>query len=168
MANYASRDLHVDRFLTNISIAYRNPGYIADQLFPIVPVRKQSDKIPGYDQSPWFRDEAALRAPGTKSRRGGWSVTSDNYFCDKYSYGHEIDDDTRDNADEPFNLDNEASEFVTDKLQLRREVSFAANFFTTGVWGSDYVGNTDFTKWSDYASSSPLVDIAAYVDVVEG
>jgi len=168
MAQYTPRDLHVDRFLTNISIAYRNPAYIADEIFPILPVRKQSDLIANYDQSHWFRDEARLRAPGTKSQRGGWKVSPDNYFCVRFSYGHEIDDEARDNADEPFNLDREATEFCTDKVQLRRERSFAADFFKTGVWGADKTGGVDFTQWSDYANSSPLVDLTTYTDEVEG
>jgi hypothetical protein len=164
------RELHVDTLLTNISIAYRNPAYIADECFPVVPVMKQSDKIPAYNQSFWFRDEAKLRGPGTKGARGGWTVdTSATYFCDRFSYGHEISDDERDNADPVFsNLDGDAAEFVTDKLQMRREVAFATDFFTTSVWGADKTGASDFTRWNDYANSSPLTDLSGYRDVVEG
>lgn len=168
MPSPTGRDLHVDALLTNISIGYRNPDYIADQIFPIVPINKQSNIIPKYDQSHWFRDGAKLRAPGTKSTGGGWTVDkTDKYFCDRFSFRSEISDDDRDNADEPFNLDREATEFVTDKAQLRREIAFASDFFKTGVWGSDKVGGVDFTKWSDYAASSPLVDITDYKDAVE-
>ncbi|TXH52455.1 MAG: hypothetical protein E6Q97_16030 [Desulfurellales bacterium] len=167
MAQYTPQDLHVDQYLTNISIAYQNPLYIADQIFPIVPVNKQSNKIALYDQSHWFRDTAKVRAPGTKSQGGGWAVNSDTYFCDRFSYRHEIDDEARDNADEPFNLDRDATDFVTDKLQMRRERSFAADFFTTSVWGTDKTGASDFTRWSDYAASTPLVDLTTYRDTVE-
>lgn len=168
-SNPVGRDLHVDTLLTQLSIAYSNLQYIADDLFPVVQVTKQSNKLPKYDQSHWFRDQAKLRAPGTKSERGGWTVdTSDTYYCDRYSFGHEISDEDRDNTDNPFNLDREATDFVTDKMMMRREVEWATNFFTTGVWGVDKTGGTDFTKWSDYASSSPLVDITTYMDTVEG
>ncbi len=169
MANATGRDLHVDQLLTTLSIAYRNPSYIADQIFPIVPVMKQSDKLVKYDKSHWFRDTAKIRAPGTASQGGGWTVdTSATYFCDRFSYRHEISDDDRDNADAPFNLDNEATEFVTDKMLMRREVAFATDFFKTSVWGADKVGATDFTQWSDYAASSPLTDISGWRDDVEG
>ena len=73
MPDPTPRDLHVDQLLTQISIAFKNPSYIADQMFPMVPVRKQSDKIPKYDQSFWFRDQAVIRAPGTKSTGGSLS-----------------------------------------------------------------------------------------------
>lgn len=164
-----SRSLHVDTLLTNISIGYRNPSYIADQIFPIVPVMKQSDIVPKYDQSHWFRNTARVRAPGTKSQGGGWTVdTSDTYYAHRFSFRAEIDDESRSNTDAPFNLDRDGTEFVTDKMQLAREVKFATDFFKTGVWGDDDTGGTDFTQWSDYGSSSPLVDITTYMDTVEG
>lgn len=161
-----SSDVHVDTMLTNVSIAYKNLAYIADQIFPIVPVRRQSDIIPDYSQSYWFRDEAKLRAPGTKSQGGGYAVNKNTtYFCHRYSSRKEIADETRSNADLPFNLDTEATEFVTDKLAMRRENAFATDFFTAGVWGAD---STPANLWSNYAASSPIVDLDSYKDTVEG
>ena len=162
-----SRDLHVDSLLTNIAIGYTNQSYIADRIFPIVPVNKQSDIIPAYDQSHWFRDEARLRAPATKSEGGGWSVTTDTYYAHRYSYRVEVPDEVRDNADDTWNLDSDATEFAMDKIGMRKEVAFATDFFTTTVWGDDLVGGTDFTQWSDYATSLPFVDLLAYQDEVE-
>lgn len=173
MAQPAVSDLHVDTLLTNLSIAYKNMNYIADQIFPIVPVKKQSDIVPKYNQSYWFRDDARLRAPGTKSAGGGYTVDlTQHYYCDRYSYRREIPDEVRDNADQPFDLDREATEFVTDKLQMRREVAFASAFFVTGKWKggalqNDVTGGTDFTQWNDYAASTPLVDVTLYKDDVE-
>ncbi len=168
MPDPTPRDLHVDQLLTQISIAFKNPTYIADMMFPMVPVRKQSDKIPKYDQSYWFRDQAVIRAPGTKSTGGGYKVnTSDTYFSDRFSFRFEIPDELRDNQDDPFNVDRDGAEFVTDKMMMRREVAFATDFFTTGVWGTDKTGGTDFVVWSDYAGSQPLVDITGFKDDVE-
>jgi hypothetical protein len=167
----SSRDLHVDRPLTTISLAYRNAEYIADQIFPVVPVMKQSDKIPKYDQSHWFRNDAKFRAAGEKSHRGGFAVdTSDTYFCERASEGFEVADEQRDNQDAPFDLDRDATEFVTDKVQMKREVNFASNFMTTSVWGTDKDGtaNADFTQFSDYGGSSPLTVFTDYKDTVEG
>lgn len=163
-----SRDLHVDVLLTELSIAYRNTAYIADEQFPIVAVRKRSDIIPQYDQSHWFRNAAELRAPATRSRGGGFTVdNTKTYFAHRFSYRFEISDDVRDNADDPYDLDRDGAEFVADKMLLRREIDFATDFFTTGVWGTDKVGATDFTVWSDYGASSPLTDLEGFKDDME-
>ncbi len=172
----SARDLHVNQLLTNLSIAYRNAVYIADQLFPIVPVKKQSDIIPKYPQSYWFRDLARLRVGGQKSEGSGFTVdTTATYFCPRYSFRFEIPDEVRDNADDPFSMDRDGAIFVTDKLQMRREVAFGSAFFTTGVWAQingagngDPTGGTDFTQWNDYGGSQPLVDVATYLDAIEG
>src|SRR6266545_976135 len=160
--------VHVNTLLTNISIAYKNPSYIADQAFLPVTVNKQSGLVPKYDQSHWFRNAAEIRAPGTASRRGGFKVTkTDTYYCPRFSFGFEIPDELRDNQDEPFNMDRDGTNYVTEKGMLCREVAFATDFFASGKGWTDKAGGTDFTQWSDYSASAPLVDIEGYKDDME-
>jgi hypothetical protein len=169
MPNPTSNDLRHDKLLTNISISYANQRYVADQVFPVVPVSDQAGLIPTYDQSHWFRDAAVLRAPGTKSRRGGFSVGTDTYYAPRYSFGFELPDEVRATAgSNGMNLDRDATNFVTEKGYLRREVAFAADFFTTGVWGAaDKTGNVDFTYWNDYATGTPLINLTDYADIID-
>ena len=160
--------VHHDALLTNISVGYTNPGYIADQVFPIVNVRKQTDVIPKYDKSHFFRHAAEIRAPGAPSLRGGFKVThTDLYHCPRFSYGFEIPDELRDNADEPFNMDRDGTRFVTEKGYLCREGAFATDYFATSKGWTDLVGGTNFFQWSDYAASSPLTDMETWKDNVE-
>jgi hypothetical protein len=160
-------DLHVDANLTNISIAYKNKFFVADDVFPLVPVKKRSDIIPKFRQSDWFRDVALEHASGTRAQRIGYSVsTSDTYFCHRYAAATEIGDEQRDNADQPWNLDQTATELVTNAVQLKRERKTAAAVFATSVWGTDYTGGTDFTAWSTYATSTPCLDVETWKDVV--
>jgi hypothetical protein len=157
--------LHVDTLATNVSVGYTNADYIADQLFPILPVQKQSGIIAQIPQSAFFRDEAKLRAPGTKSQGGGYTVDNTlKFFCDKYSYRHEVPDEVRDNADMPYDQDRIAVKFITDKLFMKRERDFAANLFTTSVWATD---QTIGTQWSNLAGSSPIIDVQTWKDAVQ-
>jgi hypothetical protein len=164
-----SRDVHVDQLQTNVSLKYSNQTYIADEAFPLLPVQKQSNIIPAYDQSYWFRDEAKMGIPGADVPLADYAVdtSSNTYFCPRYRLGRLIFDEIRDNADAPFDLDREATEFLTDKMLLRREVQFVNQHFTTGQWTTDKTGDVDFTKWSNYAGSSPVVDCTTYKDTVE-
>lgn len=163
------RDLHIDQPLTNISIAYKNKQYIADQIFPIVPVNKQSDYIPEVLQSEGFRNGATLRAPGTRAVEGGMAIKATSlYTCQEYAYAFPIADEQRANADAPWDLDRMATEMVTSKLQLQREIAFSTDFFTTSVWKTDKTGNSDFTYWDTFATSSPLSNIEEYRDTILG
>ncbi len=151
-------DLHVNGLLTNLSIGYMNAAYIADRVFPLVGVNKQSDLIPEYDKSFWFRNDARIRAPGADLHYLEYKVTkSDTYFCHNYEAAKRISDAEVANADAPFSPERDATRFVTDKLQMQREVAFSTDFMTTGIWGTDDTGATD---WDDFAGSNPIDDIA--------
>jgi hypothetical protein len=158
MPQPTQNQVHVDAILTNISVAYmqRQQNFIASQVFPIVPVSKQSDKFYTYTKNDWFRDEAQRRADATESAGGGYNLSTDSYQADVYAFHKDIGDQTRANADAPINVDREATEFVTSRIALKMETQFVNSFFTTGVWATD---STPSNLWSDYTSSDPLNDV---------
>ena len=159
--------VHIDAILTNISVAYlqNQANFIADKVFPVIPVDKKSDKYFVYTKNDWFRDEAQRRAPGTESAGGGYNLSTATYSADVFAFHKDVDDQTTANADAPLNPLREATEFVTRRLMLRRELQFVSDFFTTGVWADDVTGvagtpSSGQTKqWSDYTSSDPISDI---------
>lgn len=169
MPQPTSSQVHVDAILTNISVAYlqRAENFIADKVFPVVPVDKQSDKYFVYDKNDWLRDEARVRADGTESVGSGYNIATATYYADVYAIHKDIGDQTRANADAPINVDREAAEFVTHRLLTRREIQFVSDFMTTGKWSVDVTGvsgspTTGQTRqWSDYTNSDPINDIEA-------
>jgi hypothetical protein len=169
MPQPTSSQVHVDAILTNISVAYlqRAESFIADKVFPVVPVDKQSDKYFVYSKNDWLRDEARVRADGTESVGSGYNITTDNYYADVFAIHKDIGDQTRANADAPINVDREAAEFITHRLLTRREIQFVTDFMTTGKWSKDITGvaaspTTNQTiQWSDYTNSDPIEDIEA-------
>jgi len=115
----------------------------------------------------WFRDEAARRAPGEEAKRSGWNIDKTNtFYCDNFALGKDIPDEVRAGADSLYTLDREATIFVTDRLQLQRDVKFAATAFITGVWGTTVTGNSSFTYWDTYASSDPISDVHDGVETI--
>jgi hypothetical protein len=159
--------VHVDAILTNISVAYlqKAENFIADKVFPVVPVDKKSDKYFVYTKNDWFRDEAQRRADGTESAGSGYNLTTGTYSADVFAFHKDVGDQTVANADAPLNPLREATEFVTNRMLLRKELQFVNDFFTTGVWGSDVdgvagtPGSGETKQWSDYTSSDPINDI---------
>lgn len=158
---------HIDAPLTNISVAYLQSAqnFIANQVFPVVPVDKKSDKFFVYTKNDWFRDEAARRADGTESAGSGYNLTTDSYAADVWAFHKDVGDQTRANSDSPLVPDREATEFVTSRLLLRQEIQFVTDYIATGVWGTDLAGvasspsTNQFIKWSDFANSDPLEDV---------
>lgn len=170
MPNPTQADLHVNVPLTNVSIAYMQSAdsFIADKVFPAVPVEKQSNLYWKYSKSDWRRSDVKRRAPGTETPGVGWNQTTDTYFCHVYGVHKDIADQERANTDSNFNLEKDATEFITNQHLLRRDVDWTAAYFTTGVWGTNRSGvtgagvaGTSFTQW-DQAASDPIGDVAKY------
>lgn len=161
MPNPVVTDVHVNQPLTNISVAYIQSAdnFIADKVFPIIPVEKQSDVYYQYAKEDWFRIFAEKRAPGTESAGGGYRVSpAPPYYCDVYAFHKDIDHITRANYDAPLNADTDATKFVTNQALLLRESVFVKNYFKDGVWGSDLTGEaynesgqseSGFAFWND-------------------
>lgn len=158
MAQPTSSDVHVDAILTNISVAYiqEQAAYVANKIFPTIPVEKQSDKYFIYTKGDWFRDEAQLRAPATESAGSGYTLSTATYSADVYAFHKDVDDQVRANADAPLNPDRDATTFVTQRMLLRQEIQWANDFFKTGVWANDV---TPSNLWNDYTASDPIGDV---------
>jgi len=165
-------NVHIDAILTNISVAYiqNTANFIADKVFPVVPVDKKSNLYFKYTKDDWFRDEAQRRADGTASAGSGYGLSTDNYSADVFAFHKDIGDQTRANSDNPLNPDMEATQFVTQRLLLRREVQWATDYFASGVWANNVTGSSSYSagsttyKWSDYVeatsyNSNPITDV---------
>lgn len=164
MPSPSQSDLHVNVPLTNVSIAYlqSSDAYIADKVFPKVPVKKQSDLYWKYSKADWRRTDVKRRAPSTESPGVGWNMDTDQYFAHVYAVHKDVDDQLRANADSNFNLDRDATEFITNQMLLKRDLDWNSRFFSKGVWHKDLEGGKDFGKWSD-AGSDPIGDVAQWI-----
>lgn len=163
-------DVHVNRPLTNISVAYlqSQDKFVAGRVFPNVSVSKQSDRYFEYERGEFNRDEMQIRALSSESAGGTYTIdNTPTYYCDVWAWHKDIDDQVRANADDPLDLDQDATEICTRKDLIRREVAWAATYFTTGVWGgTDQTGvdagpgANQFLQWDD-ANSTPIEDLRA-------
>lgn len=151
-------DVHVNAILTQFSVAYMNKAenMVAGKVFPLVPVAKQSDLYFVYTKNDWFRDEAKPRADATESAGSGYNLSTASYNAVVYAIHKDIGSQTRANADNPLNMDRDATEFVTQRLMLRQEIQWVADYFVTGVWGTS---TTPTNLWSDYTLSTPIDDV---------
>jgi hypothetical protein len=174
-------DVHVDRPLTQISLAFMqaSTNFVADRVFPVVSSSKQSDLFFTYDRGEFNRDEMEERAPATESAGGTYTIGQDSYFARVRAFHRDIPDQVRANADDPINLEAEAARYVTLKGMIKREVTWTTSYFTatgtpgttwtfevdgdataTAVASFDPTSATDNHKlfWSD-AASTPIEDV---------
>ena len=163
----ANQYLGVDPMLTNVAVAYQNSEYIADKIFPMLQVKKQSGKHFVYDKGR-FRINEVLRAVGANSKEVTLKVTTGTtYFCEDHALKQFVADEDRDNAITPTTPMVDATENATDMLQVSREYALASYMANvSNLTNSTTLSGTD--QWSDYANSDPFDDIMTGIESVHG
>ncbi|MHA2062949.1 MAG: hypothetical protein ACXABY_01065 [Candidatus Thorarchaeota archaeon] len=164
MPSPTAQQSHIDRALTNVSIAYSNAAYIWDEIFPQVGVAKQTNLFFTFPKAAWYRDETAVRAPGARARRADYTLSTDNYVCIEKALAKQVPDEVIKNSDDPLKPLVRATQFVTDQIFKSIEKDVTDLVFGDGSWSGSA---TPGTLWSNDASD-PLGDIETGLFTVAG
>ena len=176
MPNPTISDVHVDAALSNISTAIlQNPNkFIADKVFPRVPVLHKSDKYYKYPRSFFNRTEAQERAPGTEAAQKDYAIETDTYSCQVYTVKHLIADQIRANSDPAINLDADAATLLAHDLLIQKDVKWASTYFGGGIWTGGDVdgvagtpGTGEVRQWSDTTNGTPVTDIDTAITSIQ-
>lgn len=167
-ASITSSSVHTNAPLTNIAVAYMQDSahYIADKIFPIVPVDFQSDLYYVWTKDDFFRDEAQQRGDGQESAGSGLNLTTASYAALIWALHKDIGDQMRRNADPAVDIEVAVTRMLMQKLLIRRDRQFASKYLTTGIWATDITGvagspgGGQVYQWSDGANSDPFSDVS--------
>lgn len=166
------QDVHVAAALTNIAVAYiqSDDAYVADKVFPMVPVQHQTDVYFVWSKADFFRDEAQMRADAAESAGTGVNLKTQTYAANVWALHQDIGPQVRANADPAIDIDIVSTRQLMQKMLIRRDRFFMTKYFTSGVWGTDATGTssagggspatTTPVYWDDDANGDPFSDIA--------
>jgi len=157
------RGVRIDTHLTNILLNYQPTGWIADKLFPVVGVPKQSGVIPSMNQADLFRRENTKRSPGTEAHIVDYSVNSTNYYCQNYALKGNLFVEDKANADAIWiaQMESGRTTRVMDSLLLDWEVRVASQVTTAANVGTSTAISS---AWTDLTNSDPLADCNTLLD----
>lgn len=146
---------YLDQPLSNVSIGYQNDNYMAERLFPVLPVKKQSGRYWIYGKEK-FRQYETIRHAGAEAREiAPWSLSNNAYFCDDHSLKDKIADEERANSD-GVDLEISTTENLTDAILLDLEIR-VANLVLGGTVSNVTLSGT--SQWSDYVNSDPVAAV---------
>jgi hypothetical protein len=163
-------NVHIDKILSQISIGWTNGEFAGEQLFPTVQVNKQSDIYYVYGREGWLPERGDERAPGTEANEiPGMQVSTQPYYAKEHALQIAVTDEERENVDSPLSPDRDATELVTSKIMLGRELIIRNLAVTAANYAS---GNTvtlaGVDRWDsgDAAGSHPIADVKAGIAAV--
>ena len=147
-------EVHIDAAMTDISVAYQNGMFIADQVAPVVGVKKQSDKYYIIDaKREGIRNQPTLRAPGTEAFTADFHYTNATYYCDDHALDGVIADEDRANADKAIDLEIDVTENTASKILLGKEIELASDLDT------DITATAAAAKYWTDDSSDPITEV---------
>lgn len=160
--------VHVDQPLTNLTIAYvqDESAFIADRVFPNVPVSKQTDKYYIYNREDFLRSgDVKPLAPRTRPERVGMGLSTDSYAIEVRGLATDFDFQTLANEDTALDIRAAGARMLAHRLLIDREKRWITNYFADGVWDTEYDGvasgptANQVIHWDDYTNSTPIVDV---------
>lgn len=144
------QELHVDRWLTDLSVAFTQDSgdFVSDKVFPVVSVKNQSDKYVIYNRGSFWRNQLRPRPLGGRADVADWEMSEGVYRVEEYALAHMIDDRQRANTDSPISLDTQAMELLSSAVAIDADVRWTTAYFGAGIWTTDLEGaaDADFTQ----------------------
>jgi len=156
MAGMGHGEWHIDALANNLLVGYRPQNFIADRFFPVVNVQKESGLYAKIDRGNWFRVGDQTRAPKTRGKQVGYTVSSASYRVQNFALETMHDWETLANADAPHRPREQAGMFLMDQLSLGYEVRVRDKIYANPGSTTTLTG---INAWTDYANSNPLGDI---------
>ena len=150
---------HIDVALSNFARKFRNPGLLAELLFPRVPVLEQTAKFWLFGRQNQQLPDNALRAPGAAAEQVKQTISKDSYRAEDHSLARLITQEERANF-QAGNVDQWATEMLTDRILLDLENRIST---LMGAAATYPVGNkvqlTGTAQWTDKANSTPIENV---------
>lgn len=149
--------LSISKTLANVSLAFKNEEYIWPKFMKDVPVKNDSGQYWIYNKN--FRLENTYRAAKAPANMATWDVSTATYHLDRHALKDAVDQEDRDNADNPIDVDIDTTEFLTDKLMMRMEKDVSDLLFTTTTFSSNATLTTA-TSWNyNTTTSAPIQNV---------
>jgi hypothetical protein len=126
-------NIHKDVFLTSLSVAYTNEDYVAEMVFPIVPVDKRTDLYVIYNKDVFLRGSGknpqgkpnSTRRPNTRSTEITWDVSNQPFVCQQLARSYPLGDAEVNYADAPLELGIDATMSLTETILIDNELAVA-------------------------------------------
>jgi hypothetical protein len=148
---------HLDQFLTNYSIVYRNQEFVGGRLFPDFPVSKQNNRYPifGFERFKAYNTE---RAPGSEANEmPAWRMSNDEYYCDGKAQKQLIADELRAQWELSVGPEVYTTETLADIIDKQREIQIYNLIMNSTVIPNSTLSGTG--QWSDFQNSDPVAAV---------
>lgn len=162
--------LRLDGYLTNFSVSFvqDSKNFIAQRAASVIPVEMQTDAYAAYDRGFFWRDESTPRPMGGRPNQVSYKVDPQYYRATEYALEHVIDDRQRKNVRDPIQLEEAATQLLTQKQLIKQDRVFAQKFMQENVWTTEFEGVASDPGADQFVQfNDPLSDPIGTIDAVK-
>jgi hypothetical protein len=159
-------DVHIDAALSNVCFGFKLATGIADDISPVVPVAKASDKYYTWDKDDALQpaQHLAVAAGGTVAeispRLSNAAFSTVNFALQAF-----VPTEVEANADGPLKPRMAATKRLMNAMMLGREQRVATMYRTAASYASAYKATiAAAAKWNGGASSNPVQDLYTRIE----
>lgn len=151
--------IHTNRALENISVAYMPQGLVAQDLSPIVPVEHESDIYYVYSKDN-LRIPHTIWADGDVVNRSVWNLSTATYSLTRHGLDDLVTDRQRSNADKAIKPEIDTTEALTGQIKLRWEFDLFSIINTLANWAN----RTSLSSTQAFSQNTTLSNPITFVD----
>lgn len=158
--NATVQGVHQNVPLSDLTLMWRPTGGVADQLFPIKQVMKESDNYYVWNKGQRFRvlrsdGYGSLKADRTEAKTRNYGFTESSYRTFKFAIAESVSDRERENADASLSLEQSKILGIQDELMLDYELRVAGIATNAANYASSHkVTNSGTSQWNNASFAS--------------
>lgn len=147
-----------DPILTNISVGFDQGQFVGNALFPNINVANAAGRYWIFGKETWVQGDTDYRAPGAVANEiTGLGAAQDSFLTSEHALQVAVPDEEKEQLKTPFNAMRDATELVTSKIMLGREVAIRDLVTTAANYASsNAITLSGTSQFSDYANSDPI------------
>jgi len=160
------QDYIVDPVLTNLSKAYKNDSLLYSQVFPRMMVKSRTGYYYTFDKAR-FKIEESRRTGVSRANRVDYGMSKTSYGpLYEHALEQAIEYEVRDTYPSPHDARVDATENVSDRLELGLEKEVADLLTSTGTITQN-ITLSGTSQFSDFANSDPFSVVQTGIDTVK-
>lgn len=151
--------VHQNKALENISVAYMPQGLVAPEISPVVMVEKESDIYYVYSKDN-LRIPETVWADRDTVNRSIWNLSTATYTLTRHGLDDLVTDRTRENADKAIRPDVDTTEGLTGQIKQRYEL----DLFTVMNLEANWANETSLSSTQVWSAQTTLSNPIIFVD----
>jgi hypothetical protein len=159
-----AKTLHIDQYLTDFSVQYRNEEMIWREVLPVINVGKRSDKYVVYNKADSYKLVDDTIGPKGLANEVDWGKSDATYAVEDHALSDWLAQEAIDNSDAPISPELDTTGFLNNLIEIAQERRVSAIVFAAGSYPSGNKVTLSGTAQWGQSADDPIKNVQDAVE----